>query len=151
MQPVDMAYIERIVRPWTAGQRGMLLVPSLRHISYNASSSKGVYLMALTFKNVLPVPYRIVGNGKETVYDVTFDSSYLEGGEECTFGNLGLSVTLMNTTCTIRNSSELEANPVSGAFHKEEKLHLIDGKTAKEMASTKNMEAVVVRVEAHGI
>lgn len=107
--------------------------------------------MALTFKNVLPLPYRIVGNSKETVYDVTFDSSYLEGGEECTAANLGMSVALSNTCCTIRNSSELEANPVSAAFLKEEKLRLIDGKTAKEMASTKNMETVVVRVEAHGV
>lgn len=105
--------------------------------------------MALTFKNVLQVPYRIVGNQKETVYDATFDESYAEGGEECTAAQLGLN-TIERTSSDVRNGSELEANPVDTAYHKEEKLHLIDGKTSKEMAKEKNMEKVVVRVTSRG-
>lgn len=105
--------------------------------------------MALTVTNVLPLPYRVVGNQKETAYDVTFDESYAEGGEPITNAELGLSI-IERTQCDVRNGSESETNPVDNGYHKELKLHLIDGKTSKEMAKEKDMSKVVLRVISRG-
>jgi len=107
--------------------------------------------MAVSVKNVLTVPYRIVGNQKETVTDVTCDSSYEEGGEACTFAQLGLN-NVEFTMSNLRNSSELEATPVCAGYYDMtvQKLKLIDGKTAKELAKEKDCSKVVVRVVARG-
>lgn len=105
--------------------------------------------MALTAANALTVPYRIVGSQKETVYDVTFDESYAEGGETIDPSLVGLNY-IERANCAVVNGSEAEANPVSDAYHKEGKLHLIDGKTSKEMAKEKDMKKVVVRVTSRG-
>lgn len=107
--------------------------------------------MAVSTKNVLTVPYRIVGNQKETVNDVTCDSSYEEGGEALTFAQLGLN-NIEFTMSNLRNSSELEATPVCAGFYDMtvQKIKLIDGKTGKELAGTKDASKCVVRVIARG-
>lgn len=100
----------------------------------------------MEFKNVLGVPYRIVGNQKETVYDATFDSSYLEGGEVCLPSDLGLNV-VERTTCTIQKVAGSVNVTAAGRY--EEKLHLFD-ETPGEVAGAANVAGVVVRVVARG-
>lgn len=106
--------------------------------------------MALTLKNVLPVPYRIVGNQKEITYNATFDNSYAEGGETFKPSEVNLN-RFERVTSSVLNGSESETNPVDASYYKEEKLHLTDGKTSKEMAKEKDMSKVVVQVVARGV
>lgn len=106
--------------------------------------------MALTLENILPVPYRIVGNQKEINYNATFDSSYLEGGETFKPSEVGLN-RFERVTCSVINGSESETNPIDSSWYKEEKLHLTDSKTSKELAKEKDMSKVVVQVVARGV
>lgn len=102
--------------------------------------------MALTFTNVLSVPYRIVGNQKETVYDVTFDSKYLEGGESATAANLGLN-NIERSTWTVQKVGGTVN--VASVSRYEEKLHLFD-ETPAEVASEADVSNIVVRGIARG-
>jgi hypothetical protein len=102
--------------------------------------------MALSASNVLSVPYRIVGNQKETCYDVTFDNSYLEGGEACAPSLLGLS-NIERTTCTIQKVGGT-VNVVAASRY-EEKLHLFD-ETPAEVASGADVSNIVIRCVARG-
>lgn len=86
----------------------------------------------------------------QTVTEVTFDNSYAEGGEAFTPADAGLSSFDFTPLCFVISGSEAEANPVNTAYYKEEKLHLIDGKTSKEMAKEKDMSKVKVLVLAAG-
>lgn len=103
--------------------------------------------MAISFARVTTTPYRIVGNQKETVYDCTFDSKYLEGGESCTPANLGLRV-VERSTCTIQKVGGTVN--VASASRYEEKLHLFD-ETPAEVASEADVSNIVVRVVARGV
>lgn len=103
--------------------------------------------MSLTFTNVLTVPYRIVGNQKETVYDVTMDSSYAEGGEPVTAANLGLNDIERSTWSVQKVSGSVN---VASASRYEEKLHLFD-ETPGEVAGAANVEGVVVRAVSRGV
>lgn len=102
--------------------------------------------MALSASNVLSVPYRIVGNQKETCYDVTFDSKYLEGGESCPASLLGLN-NIERSTCTIQKVGGTVN--VTAVSRYEEKLHLFD-ETPAEVASEADVSNIVVRVVARG-
>lgn len=106
--------------------------------------------MGLTLENLLPVPYRIVGNVKEVSYSATFDNSYLEGGETFKPSEVNFS-RFERVSVNIMNGSESETNPVDTGYYKEEKLHLIDGKTSKEMAKEKDMSKVIAQVNARGL
>jgi hypothetical protein len=87
--------------------------------------------------------------GFYSVTEVTFDSSYQAGGEPITPAELGLSV-VHASTCNIIAGSESSTLRPTNAFYKEEKLHLIDSATGKEIESTKDMSKVVVQVIAFG-
>jgi hypothetical protein len=108
--------------------------------------------MSISVVNKLPVPYRRSGNQKKTVNDVTFDSSYLEGGEPLSAKELGLNLSVEYANCFVIHGSEsatlrptnAEYTPSTGL------IHLIDSATGKEVESTKDMSKVVVRVEAFG-
>ena len=107
--------------------------------------------MGVTAVNALTIPYRIVGHRKETVYDVTLDESYAEGGESLTAANLGLNYVEPGVVCQITNGPEAEkwvgeANYTATT----EKLHLQDVKTGKELAKETDTSKVVVRVTARG-
>lgn len=107
--------------------------------------------MALTVTNALSVPYRIVGNQKKTVRDVTFDNSYLSEGEPLTPNELGLNVVEYATPTVIKGSESSTLRPTNAEYTvSSQKIHLIDSATGKEMESTKDMSKVVVRVEAFG-
>lgn len=86
-----------------------------------------------------------------TVTEVTFDSSYLEGGEAFTPANAGLS-SIDAAWCQIIHGDEAKTAEmfVSEVWYEGEKLHALDAKTGLEVASTKNMEKLKVLVFALG-
>lgn len=109
--------------------------------------------MAATFANVLPVPYRIVGNQKKTVTDVTMDSAYLTGGEVATAANLGLSfidhaeaqVTVAaNATDALGNAQFVRSSGVTGL------VKLYDPDVPADVTSADDLTGCVVRVTAYG-
>lgn len=103
--------------------------------------------MSLTVTNTANP--RNCGYGFIALSEVTFDSSYASGGEPLTPAELGLtSIDFCN--CDIVNGSESSTLRPTNCFYKEEKLHLIDSATGKEMESTKNMEKVKVQIAAFG-
>jgi membrane protease subunit (stomatin/prohibitin family) len=106
--------------------------------------------MAATATNLLPVPYRIVGNLKKTVYSVLMDNSYEEGGEAVTKAQLGLSNGIESTECLVTNGTEIEATPVDSATYAEEKVKLINSKTSKELAKEVDASKVKVQITAYG-
>lgn len=107
--------------------------------------------MAVSVSNVLSVPYRVVGNQKETVTDVTCSEEYVEEGESLTFANLGLSNVEYATTSLVSNATEAELYLVPGKYDTEnEKLLLYNGKTGKELAAEEDVSSLVVRVVARG-
>jgi hypothetical protein len=103
--------------------------------------------MALTVTNLLAP--RNIGYGFLTRSEVTFDSSYASEGEPITPAELGLA-SVDFTDCEIINGSESSTLRPTNCFHKEEKLHLIDSATGKEVEATKDMSKVKVRVTAVG-
>lgn len=84
-----------------------------------------------------------------TVTEVTFDSSYAEGGESFTPANAGLA-TIDHSFCAITHGSESATLRPTNCYYESEKLHLIDSATGKEVAGTSNMEKVKVLVFAFG-
>jgi len=108
--------------------------------------------MALTVENIGALPYRVIGAQRKSTKKVTFDNSYQSEGEPLTFKELGLSY-VESADVSILNGSENESEfPVSSGYYtpSTEKIHLINAKTSKEVASTKNVEKVVAQVEAYG-
>jgi hypothetical protein len=94
---------------------------------------------------------RIPGAERVTVTTVTFDNSYLEGGEPLTAKELGLR-TVNYAICTMTNGSEEATVRAGDPYYTPatSKIHLIDNATGKEVASTKDMSKVVVQVVAFG-
>lgn len=95
-------------------------------------------------------PAQVPGAERVALADVIFDASYAEGGEPLTPAQLGLR-TVTFAICQIRNGSESEEF-VAEAWYSpaQQKIHLISGKTGKEVASGKDMSKVNVRVTAWG-
>lgn len=97
------------------------------------------------------LPYKVVGNQRETQTEVVGDNSYEEGGEALTATQLGLNVVEWHDALVI-NGSEAEANPVDNAWYTPttSKIHFEDGKLSKEMAKEKDMSKVKVLLTARG-
>src|ERR1700749_2275503 len=93
------------------------------------------------------LPYRIVGNQRETSSVVTLDNAYAEGGEALTPSQLGVTVVHSARTELIAGSESATLRPTNASYS-EEKIHLIDSATGKEMEGTKDMSKVKVRVIA---
>lgn len=98
------------------------------------------------------LPYRVVGNQRETITEVTGDNSYELNGETLTAAQLGLNVVEGNPSCVVINGSEAEATPVDNAWYtpSTSKIHFENGKTSKEMAETVDCSKVKVLVTARG-
>lgn len=90
----------------------------------------------------------VTGNKRVTVSNVTFDSSYLNGGETLTAANLGLSaVTYAN--CTVKTVGG-SVNVAQAAYDPSTSLiHLYD-ETPAEVAPNADVSGIVVQVEAAG-
>jgi hypothetical protein len=92
---------------------------------------------------------RVPGAERRSVTNVTFDSSYAEGGEPLTPSELGLRRVTF-ATCSIIHGSESSTLRPGSAYYENEKLHLIDNATGKEVSGTSDMSKVVVQVVAFG-
>jgi len=104
--------------------------------------------VAVKAVNALEVPYRIVGNQKETVYDVEMDSSYTKEGEKLLRTELGLN-NIERSTCSIVGIKG-SVNVVQASYDpKEQLLHLYD-ETPAEVASEANVEGMKIRVVSRG-
>jgi hypothetical protein len=97
------------------------------------------------------LPYRVVGAQRETITNVTMDSSYLEGGEPLTAAQLGLNI-VDSTVCNVIAGTESSTLRGIAAYYTPSTslIHVIDDATGKEVASTGNLEKVVVQVVARG-
>lgn len=95
---------------------------------------------------------RVPGSRRQTVSEVTLDSSYLEGGEPLTPKELGLT-SVAWAFCNILNGTEAEASPILSCKYNVEKqlLEAISAKTQKAMESAKDLGKVVVQVVAYGV
>lgn len=94
---------------------------------------------------------KVPGKSRTSITKVTFDSSYLEGGEPLTAKELGLRRVISSQCFIINGSEEATVRPTNCYYTPSTALiHLIDSATGKEVASTKNMEKVVVEVHASG-
>lgn len=93
------------------------------------------------------------GSDYYTITKVTFDASYQEGGEALPPKELGLRRVTF-AICNILNGDEAaESELFQGAVYytpDTEKIHIINLKSGKELASTKKAEKVVVQVVAFG-
>lgn len=91
------------------------------------------------------------GAERRTVTEITFDNSYLEGGEPLTAAQLSLKKVIFAACEIINGSEEATVRPTNCYYTPAtEKIHLIDSATGKEVASTKDMSKVKVQVEAYG-
>ena len=107
--------------------------------------------MAVSVSNVLAVPYRISGNQRKTVYDVTFGSSYASEGEPLPQKELGLNKIEYSEVMLTAGSESSTLRPTNGYYTPStEKIHLIDSATGKEVEATKDMSKVVARVTSYG-
>jgi hypothetical protein len=105
--------------------------------------------MTVVVTNKLATPSRVEGGKRTIVRDVTFDSSYPEGGEVLSAARLGLThidvvescdIVAVDGTVNVANASYDETNA---------KLQLFD-ETPSEVAGEANVEGVVVRIVARG-
>lgn len=104
--------------------------------------------MALTNANVLDLPYRVVGSQREVVYDCTFDSKYLTGGESLTPADLGLNY-FERVVCSIQKIGGT-VNVANASYDKAAKTLQLFDETPAEVASEADVSTIVVRVEARG-
>jgi len=106
--------------------------------------------MAVSVEAMLSPPYRIIGNRKETVTNVTMDSSYLSGGEKLTPAQLGFS-SFVDSAQSLIKEVKGTVNVASAHYERsKELLHLFD-ETPAEVASEANVEGMVIQVTAIGI
>lgn len=105
--------------------------------------------MAIAAARVGDLPYRIVGNQKETVTDVTFDSAYVTGGEAVTASDLGLNY-VETADASVKAATGAGVN-VANAFYDEstDKILLYD-ETPAQVANAADVATTVVRVRARG-
>lgn len=105
--------------------------------------------MSVSVKNVLSIGARIYDGQKETVYDVSFDSSYQAGGEPLPISSVGLNIG-WHAICNVKATGSDTVN-VASAFYDPatELIHLFD-ETPAEVASEANVEGIVVQVTTVG-
>src|SRR5882672_7861941 len=106
--------------------------------------------MSVSVEAMLSPPYRIVGNRKETVTNVTMDSSYQEKGEKLTPAQLGFT-SFVDSAQSLIKEVKGTVNVANAHYERaKELLHLFD-ETPAEVASEANVEGIVVQVTAQGI
>lgn len=105
--------------------------------------------MALAFARKGYLPYRIVGDQKRTVTDVTFDSGYVTNGEAVTAADLGLNV-IDTATCNDVTATGAAVNVANATFDLANSKILLFDETPAEVANAADVATTVVRVEAWG-
>jgi hypothetical protein len=109
--------------------------------------------MSVTVENALAVPYRIVGNKKETVTNVTCSEKYVEGGEVVTPKNLGLSQKVEpGAICTIKTlGSGSTVNLASVSYNPATEKLILRDETPAEVASEAEIKKPVIQITAQGV
>ena len=105
--------------------------------------------MAVATANVQDVAYRIEGNQKKTVYDVTFDASYVTGGEVLLPATLGLNYVEYANATVITATGGL-VNVANAKYDDANSKVLLYDETPAEIANAADVATTVVRVEAYG-
>ena len=103
----------------------------------------------MAIANALDLPYRIVGNHKETVYDLTFGTKYTTGGLSATPAELGLNY-LERADCSIVNIGEGTVNIANAVYDESTKKVLLYDETPGQVSSEAEIKAPVVRITARG-
>jgi hypothetical protein len=94
---------------------------------------------------------RVPGAEKRTVTRITFDNSYPTGGEVVAPEDLGLQRVVFAQAEVVHGSESAELLVTNADYDvANEKLKLLDAKTGKELADTKDASKVVVQVVAWG-
>lgn len=96
--------------------------------------------MALT---IAPVRTFVIGDHRAVIADVTFDSSYVTGGESLTQTDLGLTRTLSFVSATVATTGHTCPYDYTNS-----KLLAFNGTT--QIANTTDLSAVTTRVFAVG-
>jgi hypothetical protein len=102
-----------------------------------------------TTANALDLPYRVVGNQRETVTDVTFGTKYTTGGLSVTPAELGLSY-LERADCSVQNIGEGSVNVANAVYDETNKKIILYDETPGEVASEAEVKAPIIRVTARG-
>jgi hypothetical protein len=106
--------------------------------------------MAVSVARVGELPYRITGTQKETVTDVTFDTSYPTGGEAITAADLGLNaVSTGSVKCEVKAVGGT-VNVANVIYDDTNKKLIVYDETPAEVADTSTLATLVVRVTARG-
>lgn len=95
-----------------------------------------------------PLPYRIVGSQKETITDVTFDSSYPTGGEAITPADLSLN-RIDSATCEIKTVGGT-VNVANAHYDEVNSKIVVYDETPAEVGNGNSLATLVVRVKARG-
>lgn len=107
--------------------------------------------MAVAVENALSIPYRIVGNQKETVTNVTCSEKYVEKGEALTAAQLGLNyVEPGSTSCSIKELGSGSVNFVSAFYDAAGAKLILRDETPGEVASEAEIKKPVIQVRARG-
>ncbi len=104
----------------------------------------------MAIANALDVPYRIVGNQKEVVYDCTFPTKYTTGGMSVTPAETGLS-NFERVDCSIQGIGEGTVNIANAIYDESTKKILLYDETPGQVASEAEIKAPVVRITARGV
>lgn len=103
----------------------------------------------MAIANVLDVPYRVVGNQREVVYDCTFPTKYTTGGMSVTPAELGLSY-IERVDCSIVGIGEGTVNITNAAYDESTNKILLYDETPAQVASEAEVKAAVIRLTARG-
>ncbi len=105
--------------------------------------------MAITGK--ILKPKSVPGDLWYTVSEWTLDNSYALGGEPLTLRELGFGpeAVYLNSSIELLNGTEAEAQPITDLSYDGSKIHVIDGKTQKEVAETKDLSKVKFRITCY--
>ena len=106
-----------------------------------------------TVAQVGALPYYVLGHQKQTVTDVSMDSSYPPGGEVITAANLRLGV-VDRATAQIQSAATTTVNAVSAGYTPGNgtttSLLAVYDETPAEVANGADLAGLVVRVTAYG-
>jgi hypothetical protein len=108
--------------------------------------------MSVSVANAITLPYRVRGNKKETVTNVTCSEKYVEGGEVLTPANLGFTQKVDSAICTVKTLGAGSTVNLATVFYdpSTEKLILRD-ETPAEVASEAEIKKPVIQVTAVGV
>jgi hypothetical protein len=105
--------------------------------------------MAIAASRVGDLAYRIRGNQRSTLTDITLDNSYPTGGEAITPSDLGLNY-VETADAHIKSATGAGVNVASAFYDESTAKLLVYDETPAQVANAADLSTVVVRVRAYG-